>query len=250
MDTMLKLNCPYCGAKLTFSLFSNKATCNYCGQESLISGIITKQSNCPVCQDKDQVQRVSALMQTNDPVAQHVRAPERPKIQSFTEFCANKDLPLTQIPKRDFQEKSKGPYTLYGIFCIILMIILFSNIGTSEGASKGILIFFAVIFLGLAVFLFSLAHKRANLNKIDLEINEKAYQQSLQTYLAEKEKQEDELHEEYEKMAKGIIDRWQLAMKRWEMLYYCHRDHIIYIPGSGKYEELKDILKYLYSQEL
>jgi hypothetical protein len=246
---MLKLNCPFCGAKLTFSLFSNKATCSYCGQESLINGIINKQSFCPICQDKDQAQRVSALMQTHDPIAQHVRPPDKPQVPSFSQFCTSKGISKMPEPSRDFKEKGLAPFIVLGIVAAIIMFNLFGSVGSAESSSKGVLIFFAIVFLGLAIFSFFNVYKRQQYNKTELQQKEQVFEETFKNYLADKEKRESNLRDEYEKMAKGMVDKWQLAMKRWEMLYYCRRDHIIYIPGSGKYEELKDIIKYLYSQE-
>ena len=32
--------------------------------------------------------------------------------------------------------------------------------------------------------------------------------------------------------------RWQQAMSRWEQLYYCHRDSVVFIPGNAKHAPL------------
>jgi hypothetical protein len=43
---------------------------------------------------------------------------------------------------------------------------------------------------------------------------------------------------------------WQKAMSRWELLYYCRRDNILFIPGASRQVAVKDYKAYLYSDEL
>ena len=51
MSDLIKLNCPFCGGKLEIPINSNKVTCLYCGQDSLIPGLVSSQSACPICGD-------------------------------------------------------------------------------------------------------------------------------------------------------------------------------------------------------
>ncbi len=241
MDTMLTLECPRCGGKLAFSPFSKIAHCEYCGQESISNELVSRQSACPICLEKDQVQRVSAIMQSDDPIAQHLRPPEKPKIPTYAQFCVDKGVVDLKEPKRDFKKKDLKYYLISALILLFFAVSLFSDPAESGNIVLGVLLII------LSILLIYLAYRANQFNRTEVAHKEEEFQQKLKDFLTEKEAYESDLHDEYEALAKSMWDKWNLAMKRWEMLYYCRRDHIIYVPGSGRYEEVKNIIKYLYS---
>lgn len=248
MDVMLKLNCPHCGGKLKLSVFSNRTTCEYCGQDSLITGIVSAQSNCPICNDKDQVKRVSALMQTDDPIRQHVRPPDKPKIPTFDQYCWHKGITDTPLPAREFKKKDLTPFIVIGVICLFAMLIFFANAADKYDVTVNIILGF--VFLAAAGVMGYIIFRRASYNSATFKVQEAEYQEKISQLRSEKEKNTSGLRDEYEQMAKDTVENWKLAMKRWELLYYCHRDHIIYIPGADHHVEVKDILKYLYARDM
>ncbi len=248
MDVLLKLNCPHCGGKLKLSVFSNRTTCEYCGQDSLINGIVAAQSNCPICQDKDQVQRVSALMQTDDLIKQHVRPPEKPKIPTFDQYCWHKGIKDTPLPQRPFKKKDLTLFIVLGVISLIMTLAFFANAASKYDVAVNLVLGF--VFLAVAGLMGFFVYKRARYNSVNFKFQEAAYQEQVSQLRLEKEKNTAGLRDEYEEMAKNTVENWKLAMKRWELLYYCRRDHIVYIPGSDHHVEVKDMLKYLYSKDM
>ena len=42
--------------------------------------------------------------------------------------------------------------------------------------------------------------------------------------------------------------KWENATERWNQLYYCHRDDVVFIPGEGTSSPVDDIKAYLSKQ--
>lgn len=249
MDVVLKLNCPSCGAKLNVNLLSTIAVCNYCGQNSVINGLVSKQSTCPICGEKDHVQRVAAMMQSSDPVVQHLRIPEKPKIPSFAEFSLSRPENDFPVPKLTAKKKPIWIPVILGIVALLIAISMFGAISSGSSDSVGGLIITGIIFLGLAFIFFRLVYRWNSYNMTVYKPQLQEFDRQVEAYHQSQEEFNEDLHDKYEIVAKSMMDRWNIAMKRWEILYFCRRDYIVFVPGSGKYDEVKDILKYLYAQE-
>ena len=48
-----------------------------------------------------------------------------------------------------------------------------------------------------------------------------------------------------EKQAQEMF-RWNKAVSRWEQLYYCHRDDVLFVPGQSETIPVQSMLDYLY----
>lgn len=48
-----------------------------------------------------------------------------------------------------------------------------------------------------------------------------------------------------EKQAQEMV-RWNKAVARWEQLYYCHRDDVLFVPGQSETIPVQSMLDYLY----
>ena len=252
MDELIKLSCPFCGGKLEIPINSNKVTCSYCGQDSAITGskgLINNQSACPVCGDKDQVQKVSGIILTDSPIAQHLRPPDKPAVLSFEEF--SRRVPAIPPPIKDFKKSST---TVVLIFAIItglsfLYVVLGTLIQWNDYSARTMgFQMLAVVSPIFAVFAF-ISGKNIKNNRAFKE-KEKSFQESLRMYQEQCAQREETLRTEYESYARNSVGNWQKAMSRWELLYYCKRDNILFIPGASRHVPVKEFMAYLYSEEL
>jgi len=46
--------------------------------------------------------------------------------------------------------------------------------------------------------------------------------------------------------ANALHDKWEIAYKRWEKCYYCHRDDVVFIPGESGYIRPSELEEYCY----
>jgi len=51
--------------------------------------------------------------------------------------------------------------------------------------------------------------------------------------------------EEWEKRNSSALKEWKTATTRWEKLYFCHRDDIVFIPGEGSYSKIENLEQYV-----
>jgi len=241
MDNFIKMDCPSCGAKLKLDIFSNLANCEYCGKEIMLTGntgIINSHCKCPICGDKDMVQKVSAMIHTGEPIVEHIRPPDKPRIPTYTEFMRTYKTESSSWSYDIDKPKKQNPWFFWGIGIFVFLIAVSSNPGDNPGT------FFFFFFLsGILGFL---GYRAYNYNKTKLPPLESAYNDSV----ARKPKVEDNSRDAYELMAKNWIQKWQLAMKRWEFLYYCKRDGILYVPGGDQHTTVRDMLNYLYTDDM
>jgi len=252
MDAFIKLSCPFCGGKLDIPINSSKVTCTYCGQDSAITGatgLINKQSNCPICGDKDQVQKVSGIVLTDSPVARHLQPPEKPAMASFEEFASR--APAAAPPKRNFKKSPKWfPLTmsiLFGVIVLFFIIGFIAEPNTAEDNTGRYLMFVGlVVIFGIFV---AITRNISRKNRLVAD-KEKQFQEAQRAYDAEQPHHMERLRKEYDVYVQNHSRNWQKAMSRWELLYYCRRDNILFIPGAPRQVSVKDYMAYLYSEEL
>jgi hypothetical protein len=61
-------------------------------------------------------------------------------------------------------------------------------------------------------------------------------------------REEEEMEKELAKPAlEKKIQAWQTAMNRWNRLYYCWRDDVVFDLDTGKYFTSEQMMNYLYS---
>lgn len=61
-----------------------------------------------------------------------------------------------------------------------------------------------------------------------------------------------EAQTEYDKRMKEFphkLAAWERASARWDALYYCYRDDIVFVPGEGEYARPEDVIGYCYSSD-
>lgn len=252
MVEIIKLSCPFCGGKLDIPLHSNKVTCTYCGQDSVITGtqgLINHQSNCPICGDKDQVQKVSGIMLSDSPVSQHLRPPDKPTVLSFEEFSSRQ--PAAPPPARDFKKSPKWfPLTMSILFGICVLFFIIGFIAEPNYAEDNTLRY--LMFAGFVVIFGICVAATSNIvrNNRACTAKELRFQESLRAYEVEQKGREGQLRSEYDAYGQKSLGEWQKAMQRWELLYYCRRDNIVFIPGASHYFPASEYMRYLTSEEL
>lgn len=246
MSDLIKLNCPFCGGKLEIPINSNKVTCLYCGQDSLIPGLVSSQSACPICGEKDQVQKVSGLVLSDPAFAQHLRAPDKPRIPSFEEYFRSQQTstPITALTQK---KKPFGIFLFLTLYCfgqaaylLILAVMLAYSQATEYMQGINYLPFAIIgfIFFVALGFLFAVLAGRARRYNTALI--------SAPLSVAQVPLTKTELiRSNYEAMAQSRMQAWNLAMKKWELLYYCKRDNIVFIPGKGEHAPIAGMLAYI-----
>jgi RNA polymerase subunit RPABC4/transcription elongation factor Spt4 len=246
MSDLIKLNCPFCGGKLEIPINSNKVTCLYCGQDSLIPGLVKSQSACPICGEKDQVQKVSGLVLSDPAFAQHLRAPDKPRIPSFDEYLRTQQssTPITATAQK---KKPFGIFlflALYSFGQAAYLFILVLSLAYSQATDYlqdfnflpfAIIGFIFFIALGVLFAVLSGRAKRYNASLTSTPLS------VAQVPLTKTEL----IRSNYEAMAQSRMQAWNLAMKKWELLYYCKRDNIVFIPGAADHAPIAGMLAYI-----
>jgi len=224
-------------------------------------------SNCPICGLQDMVQKVSAIVSgqtnqtrwisteseiyTDDKGKSQTRYVSVPHNATWTSHLAQKLFP----PEQPVLNKGcsvnvvnlflyyvliaiVGPMILQGlcgIFWVPLSIIygeteykFVNNLGATPKIilTIGIEVFICLLLIGL-FFLFKII-----LKMIQKESRNREEYKQLQ---AEKFNQEE-------------MPKWRSAMNRWNNLYYCKRDDLIFIPGEGTSDSIDNMMDYIYKQ--
>ena len=236
--------CPNCGGKLEVDPSVDTTTCQYCGTEHIIkrevSGSITLEAyaRCPLCRRNDRSEKVSAILKIQTGQSQAVVAQQQVyRDSSGRAQIRTVNIPVTTVqtsdlarrlapPPRPLASAGKNTKTKLVLSLAILVLIvglvitcvLSSSSGSSQSNSPTTVVFcggipFAVA-IGLFVFWYTLYRK------------DKAKIQQQQSILDQ---------------------RWKQATARWQKLYYCGRDDIIFIPGEKTSAQVSDINSYIYS---
>ncbi len=74
---------------------------------------------------------------------------------------------------------------------------------------------------------------------------EKEWQIQNDTLLKAWNEVNDRITKAWEKENASVLRDWHTAVNRWENLYFCHRDDVIFIPGEGTYATIEKLNEYL-----
>lgn len=208
--------------------------------------IETNNLDCPFCGEKDQVIKISAFIMTDSPLAQHLRPPDRPSIPSIEEF--SRHYSLIPEPVKDFDDSSPILPLLVsiasGIFGVILLITTLAQ-NSSNSVAAGIITF--VIF-GIISAIFGYIYFLKNKGKGSLIEKKRVFEESLRVYRLKCEQREENIRTDYESIAGKNFAAWKKAKEKWELLYYCRRDNLIFIPGTSKYAPVQEFQTFIYSE--
>ncbi|HOZ37569.1 MAG TPA: hypothetical protein PLH64_02355 [Anaerolineaceae bacterium] len=213
MNDFISLTCPSCGGKLNIEKNTPTYTCEFCGQtHKLREQDIEYFGRCPICHRNDRVEKLTAILNKQDHVSMKFRPPENLKqVYYYRLLDSNKaDKHLEWIALEEKQEsvyKKRG--NLFGIGSAValttsLILIIQMVNSNGQGVFAGILGF--LLFVGsIALFVFGV------INWLKGKQDQKKYQ--------------TELHRQRTLQT-------QKLMMRYDKIYYCQRDDLLFIPGE------------------
>lgn len=211
MGDLVQLTCPTCGAGLSASSYMDVVTCSYCGNEFSVrqaAGQVSLEffARCPICRRNDRVEKVSAIALRETQLLQGTQIVMTPRGKQIvpTQMVATSILSQQlQPPKRPRLEHASSRILLVyiifvGGFNVLLIAALMSSRDTYSYICSGILI--PLVCMG--GFLVSRLDKR------------------------QREKRKASNAEK--------LTKWERAMNRWQKLYYCSRDDVVFLPGEER----------------
>ena len=281
MGVLITLNCPSCGAKIQVDTDKPIQICQYCGSEHIIRHkgptiLLESFARCPKCGRNDKVEKITAILRSHghdSSIAQSLASPRRPALKPKPETPPkpkNQPKPENQpipevILKLKFKEIIKKISLLFGgiiLLGIFMFFFLFSIVFLFEGII-GLVITLLIISIlpligGIKLLKIRSALIKAEKEKLGLlqslaeEKWDKENTQFNKAWLEENKKiqqawEEEKLkiHKVWEEENTRIQEQWQGKLKRWDKLYFCHRDDIIFVPGEGTYASVEEMKEYL-----
>jgi len=250
MDDLITLSCPSCGGQLKLESNTTNYTCYYCGQQHRLRIEDAEEyGRCPICRRNDKVEKVRAILLKGGKLSARLAPPEDPE-KSFNYQPKPKPKPLQKptivdgIIKSKYTKRSKLILPL-SIGLIVLFFVL-----VIEDNSRFYPIWFILFgFVGLVVSIVFFI-----MGKIDEKALNKTYQEQLiSTWILKNEqikqdwtdyikKYESDFHQK----TATIKEKYSKAMQRYDLLYYCHRDDCVFIPGESGYAPSARIMEFLY----
>lgn len=210
MPDFITLSCPSCGGHLRLDSNTQTYTCDYCGQQHRVRNEdIEFYGKCPICKRNDRVEKVSAIFYKKEALSQRLSPPDKPESLKKTHYESE---PF-------FNEKENGPAFYFGfLFLIFLIIALFGSIIAKST------IFIIIISLGIGFSVYLIIK-----GKMARPLLKAKHEQKL----LEISQRNLKLRNNWELDNEEFLSPYYGAMNRYELLYYCHRDDVVFIPGEG-----------------
>jgi predicted RNA-binding Zn-ribbon protein involved in translation (DUF1610 family) len=224
MSTLITLSCPSCGGKLDVSPSTPSFACQYCGAEHIVrreagSILLEAFAGCPVCHRNDRVRKVSGIASTASELAWRLSPPEKPQMTDRTDLALLGGLSVT----------IGGLLVLIGFgWCACSLLSLFTALpSSSEPEALTSAIVLLVVLAGLP-----LAGGIAGL-VVGMRIfsSKRNYEKKGRERVAQAESLRRE------------------AMKKWERLYYCERDDIVFDRSDNTYASADEVRRFVYQRQ-
>lgn len=213
MNDFISLTCPSCGGKLNIEKNTPTYTCEFCGQiHKLREQDIEYFGRCPTCHRNDRVEKLTAILNKQDHTSIKFRPPENLK-QVYFHRLLDSNNAVKHLEWVTLEEKQESVYKkrgkLFGIGSAVALttslLLLIQMVNSSgQGVLAGIIIF--LLLVGSIVLLVFGA------------INWLKGKQDQQKYQTE--------------LLKQKTLQTQILMKRYDKIYYCQRDDLLFIPGE------------------
>ena len=244
MSDFVTLTCPACGGRLDVSPTQSTLECTHCGSEHVVrheAGAISLEAfaRCPQCGRNDRVEKVTAIRKsqvreisgTTEVTESYtdsegkVRSRTRTVPTSSTEASVlAQQLDPPPQPKDLSGGSSCLPTAVFvggaglflsGLFCTLSSCAAVIGANTSDERIAGItsLVFLAGPAIAISVGMVFLGRR----------LRAKAA-----------EEKQLKLEESRHRLAE-----WQIAMDRWNAMYYCLRDDGVFIPGEKDFAPLE-----------
>lgn len=253
MDDLITLSCPSCGGQLRIESNTTNYTCYYCGQQHRLRiEDVEEYGRCPICHRNDKVEKVRAIRYKKDHLSARLAPPENPdKTRSYQPKPKPEPIKKTTLT----EELTKSRYTKRAKIILpfsIGFLVLFFILVTKDSSRLYPIWFFL---LGLIGFVLSIVYFIKG--KIDeKKLNKKLQQQLIENWHTQNETQEQEWSDyiqkydnEFHQKSAMMKDKYSKAMQRYDLLYYCHRDDCVFIPGESGYAPSAKIDEFLFRDE-
>lgn len=243
MSDFISMQCPSCGGSLAVGANALSLRCEHCGSEHMIRReagevILESYARCPVCNRNDRAEKVTAILRSQTHNTQGVT------YQNQTRTAAGKNAaPVNQLVAVPVQTSQKSELAAYLIPPQMPKIMPQSMVkdGVSHLALASAIVLVgisivtllgcggvALIPICLSALLFIFAVPRENkANRV-------------------KRPAAEERRRELQLMEEEGTNKWNLAMERWNKLYYCGRDDCVFLPGSGSSAPITSMTEYLF----
>jgi predicted RNA-binding Zn-ribbon protein involved in translation (DUF1610 family) len=269
MNDFITMQCPNCGGNLAVGTNALSLKCEHCGIEHMIrreaSGVVLESyARCPVCNRNDKAEKVSAILRSQTqnsegityqtqtvmvqvgkgtvPVNKQVAVPV--KTSQISELAKHLALPSRPQFEGNPEIKDGTSHTalisaiivavvaIVGFLCtgvLALGLLVGSSNGTADSIITILLVgFLSIVPLSISILLFVFVVPRQRRSNMEKRVVAEYRRREFQIESAEQEK------------------RWQMAVDRWNKLYYCGRDDCVFLPGTNKCAPITDMTKYLF----
>lgn len=264
MATLVSLVCPSCGGKLEIASNVTSIACQYCGTEHMVKHeaggavMLEAYARCPVCGRNDKVEKVSAVIasQTHEISGTEQKTEEKVNAQGQKQVVV-RDVPFTRkqvsvlgqrlaspppfnpstlpaFPPAPKPVKGGGISTIVaGVVCLgialcggaVAVAMLFpseitytqtevTNIYLAFGLGAGVGVLFFLIGAALVIGGILMIVRARKQHPLALA----QYQEQVESVNRERER---------------ITKQYEIALDRWNRLYYCARDDCVFIPAEG-----------------
>lgn len=244
--------CPNCGGKLQVDPNADTLTCQFCSTEHIIrrnvSGEVTLEAyaRCPLCKRNDQAEKASAILNKQISQSEHIEARQ----QVYTDmkgraYTRTVNVPVQTVQASNLAQRLTPPCApntksqnwpvilllLFGILFFVLgsccslsgiLGLLKTSLNSSDFGTRLTNLFaygFLPFFLSVGLFFLWNFSRRKEKERLQLE--------------------QIDINDAYK--------RWQYAKSRWDKLYYCGRDDVVFIPGEKISAPINDMFKLIYA---
>jgi|GEM_PF-1263848 hypothetical protein len=254
MSDFITISCPSCGGHLTRRASAATYTCDYCGQRHRVpKEEIEDFGSCPLCKKNDRVEKARVIHYRGDAFSERLAPPRNP--EEFLEYRpGEKPLPnykqVENTEKHKLTRLGKAITIAAAAFFVPATCLLVNAIEDYEAIAIAVsalisLVFFAML-AGAILWLLG-RHKEKGLLQI-----------GKQRLVAEWEKQNelndsrwsshlDQYNREYEKQLALLKKNFARANQRYDQVYYCYRDDIVFIPGEPTHAPSSKLEWFLYA---
>lgn len=232
MNELITISCPSCGGQLRREAHTTTYICDYCGQQHRLRvEDIEEFGRCPVCHRNDKVEIVRAIYNKGGNLAARLAPPispdkileYRPKSKPAIEYSQEKEIP----------ERAVLFYILPAVSLIIFVPLAMKNVWVLL-----VCLILAVWGLVYAVVLHLQQKVKEGRNwQAQNEILVKEWSQYMENY-----------DRDYKKRYASLEENYQISKRRFENLYYCHRDDIVFIPGESGNAPSAKLKEFLYKE--
>jgi len=233
MSDFITLNCPSCGGKLNVQKESPTYICDYCGTEhKLREEDIESFGRCPKCHRNDRVEKITAITNKHDPLAVKFPSPDQ---LNLDRYVGRPDLALQQkldsLLKQQIPgnvNKKRSTYFFIGMAVLFFQFLCGGSVsGTENHVNSGLLLLLgSFVLAGFGVFYM----KRGE--RFDREFEMEV--------LGKRSVLEQELTYKRREIKSQMSNLRRKLTSRYDKIYYCHRDDLLFIPGEAGYASCND----------